>query len=125
MTAPRTPEQRRDADSRGREGEAEAAMFLTQQGWRVVAERVKTKAGEIDLIAKRTGLVAFVEVKWRARAASLGDAIDERRLARVAAAVEIVWQDYATLGEDIRIDVILLAPGRKPTHIENAWMPFG
>ena len=33
--------------------------------------------------------------------------------------------DYATDGEDIRIDVILLAPGRKPTHIENAWMPFG
>ena len=122
---PRTPKQRQEADQRGREGEAEAAMFLAQQGWRIVAERVKTKAGEIDLIAKRTGLVAFVEVKWRARAASLGDAIDERRLARVAAAVAIVWQDYATNGEDIRIDVILLAPGHKPTHIENAWMPFG
>jgi putative endonuclease len=121
----RTPEQRQEADSRGREGEAEAAMFLAQAGWRIVAERVKTKAGEIDLIAKRTGLVAFVEVKWRARAVSLADAIDERRLARVARAAEIVWQDYATQGEDIRIDVILLAPGRKPTHIENAWMPFG
>lgn len=125
MTAPRTPEQRRDADQRGREGEAAAAMFLAQQGWRIVAERVKTKAGEIDLIVKKAGLVAFVEVKWRARAASLGDAIDERRLARVARAVEMVWQDYACEGEDIRIDVILLAPGRKPTHIENAWMPFG
>jgi putative endonuclease len=124
MTA-RTPEQRHEADQRGREGEAEAAMFLVAQGWRVVAERVKTKAGEIDLIVRRPGLVAFVEVKWRARAATLGDAIDERRLARVARAVEIVWQDYATAGEDIRIDVILLAPGRKPTHIENAWMPFG
>jgi putative endonuclease len=119
----RTPEQRYDADQRGREGEAEAAMFLAAQGWRIVAERVRTRAGEIDLIARRTGLVAFVEVKWRARAASLGDAIDERRLKRVAAAVECVWQDYATQGEDIRIDVILLAPGRKPTHIENAWMP--
>ena len=125
MNPPRTPEQRHEADSRGREGEAEAAMFLAQAGWRIVAERVKTKAGEIDLIAKRTGLVAFVEVKWRARAASLVDAIDERRLVRVARAVEIVWQDYATQGEDIRIDVILLAPGRKPNHIENAWMPFG
>jgi putative endonuclease len=121
----RTPEERHAADQRGRQGEAEAAMFLAQQGWRILAERVKTKAGEIDLVAKRTGLVAFVEVKWRARAASLGDAIDERRLARVAAAVECVWQNYATEGEDIRIDVILLAPGRKPTHIENAWMPFG
>ncbi|WP_086735307.1 YraN family protein [Erythrobacter colymbi] len=125
MSAPRTPEERHAADQRGREGEAEAAMFLAQQGWRIMAERVKTKAGEIDLVAKKTGLVAFVEVKWRARSASLGDAIDERRLARVAAAVELVWQDYATAGEDIRIDVILLAPGRKPTHIENAWMPFG
>ena len=125
MTKPRTPEQRHEADSRGREGEAEAAMWLAQQGWRIVAERVKTKAGEIDLIAKRTGIVAFVEVKWRTRAAALGDAIDERRLARVAAAVEMVWQDYATDVEDIRIDVILLAPGHKPTHIENAWMPFG
>ena len=125
MSQSRTPEQRHEADQRGRQGEAEAAMWLAQQGWQIVAERVKTKAGEIDLIARRTGLIAFVEVKWRARAASLGDAIDERRLARVAAAVEMVWQDYATAGEDIRIDVILLAPGHKPTHIENAWMPFG
>ncbi|MCX9146215.1 YraN family protein [Erythrobacter sp. WG] len=121
----RTPEDRHEADARGREGEAEAAMFLAQAGWRIVAERVKTKAGEIDLIAKKTGLVAFVEVKWRARAADLGDAIDERRLARVAAAVEVVWQEYASEGEDIRIDVILLSPGRRPVHIENAWLPFG
>lgn len=125
MSQPRTPEQRHAADQRGRQGEAEAAMFLAQSGWRIVGERVKTRAGEIDLIARRSGLVAFVEVKWRARAASLADAIDERRLARVAAAVELVWQHYATGGEDIRIDVILLAPGHKPTHIENAWMPFG
>jgi putative endonuclease len=125
MSESRSPESRRDADQRGREGEAEAAVFLAQSGWRVVAKRVKTKAGEIDLIARRTGLVAFVEVKWRARSVALADAIDERRLKRVAAAVECVWQDYATDGEDIRIDVILLAPGRKPTHIENAWMPFG
>jgi len=121
----RTPDDRHEADARGREGEAEAAMFLAQKGWRIVAERVKTKAGEIDLIVRRTGLVAFVEVKWRARGADLGDAIDERRLARVAAAVEVVWQEYASEGEDIRIDVILLSPGRRPVHIENAWLPFG
>jgi putative endonuclease len=125
MTRERSTPERQEADSRGREGEAEAAMWLAQQGWRIVAERVKTKAGEIDLIAKRTGLVAFVEVKWRARAAALADAIDERRLTRVAKAAEIVAHEYATEGEDIRIDVILLAPDRKPTHIENAWMPFG
>lgn len=123
MIARRTPEQRRDADRKGREGEAEAAMWLAAQGWQIVATRVKTKAGEIDLVAHRPGLVAFVEVKWRARAASLADAIDERRLARVAAAAEAVMHLYATGGEDVRIDVILLAPGQRPHHIENAWMP--
>jgi putative endonuclease len=125
MMRERSTPERQDDDQRGREAEAQAAMWLTQQGWRIVAERVKTRAGEIDLIAKRPGLVAFVEVKWRARADSLGDAIDERRLTRVAKAAEVVAHEYATNGEDIRIDVILLAPGRKPTHIENAWMPFG
>ncbi|MDZ4275424.1 MAG: YraN family protein [Erythrobacter sp.] len=124
MTRERSTHVRREADQRGREGEAEAAMWLAQKGWRIIAERVKTKAGEIDLIARKSGLVAFVEVKWRARSAALADAIDERRLARVAKAAEIVAHEYATDGEDIRIDVILLAPGRQPTHIENAWMPF-
>ena len=111
------------ADQKGRDAEAQAAQWLMQQGWEVVAQRVKTKLGEIDLIAKKQGLVAFIEVKWRKRASDLADAIDERRLARVAAAVEVVAHEYALNGEDIRIDVILLAPGSRPRHIENAWMP--
>lgn len=116
-------EKRVIADRRGREGEAQAAQWLMQQGWKVVAERVKTKLGEIDLIARKPGLVAFIEVKWRKRAADLDTAIDERRLARVAAAVEAVAHEYACDGEDISIDVILLAPGSRPRHIPNAWMP--
>jgi putative endonuclease len=111
------------ADRKGREAEAQAAQFLMLKGFDVVAERRKTKAGEIDLIARRPGLVVFAEVKWRRKAADLDLAIDERRLARVAAAVELVAHEYAEGGEDIRIDVILLAPGSRPRHIENAWMP--
>lgn len=116
-------EKRIIADRKGREAEAQAAQFLMQQGLEIVAERRKTKLGEIDLIARKPGLVIFVEVKWRARKADLATAIDEHRLARVAAAVEAVAHEYAKQGEDIRIDVILLAPGTRPTHIENAWMP--
>lgn len=116
-------ERRIIADRKGREGEAEAARWLALQGWQIVAERVKTKAGEIDLIARKPGLTAFVEVKWRRRASDLDTAIDERRLVRVAAAVEVVACEYAEPGDDWRIDVILLAPGTSPRHIENAWMP--
>ncbi|MEM9084545.1 MAG: YraN family protein [Pseudomonadota bacterium] len=116
-------EKRVIADRKGREGEAEAARWLAEQGWEILAQRVKTKLGEIDLIARKEGLVAFVEVKWRRKAADLATAIDEHRLARVAAAVEMVAHEYAQHGDDIRVDVILLAPGAVPRHIANAWMP--
>lgn len=111
------------AEKSGREGERWAAFWLRAKGWRILATRVKTPRGEIDLIAKRGRVIAFVEVKWRRTSASLDIAIDERRLARVAAAVECVAHDYAIEGEDIRVDVILLAPGTLPRHIANAWMP--
>ena len=114
---------REKAERKGREGEAQAAQWLMQQGWRVLAERVKTPRGEIDLIARKGSVVAFVEVKWRARAGDLADAIDERRLTRVAAAAEIAAGDYAELGDDLTIDVILLAPGTRPRHIANAYQP--
>ena len=111
------------AEARGRKAEARAAEWLFGQGWEILGTRVKTKLGEIDLIAKREGLVAFVEVKWRARAEDLDTAIDEYRLRRVAAAVESVAHLYAAPGDDMRIDVILLAPRSPPRHIVNAWQP--
>ena len=114
---------RQIAEQRGREGETRAALWLTAKGWRILARRVKTPRGEIDLVARRGGMVAFVEVKWRRSRAALDTAIDAYRLARVAAAVECVAHDYAPDGEDIRIDVILLAPGCLPRHIANAWQP--
>ena len=114
---------RQRAEKRGREGETRAAMWLQVKGWTILDRRVKTPAGEIDIVARRGKLIAFVEVKWRKRKADLDHAIDEFRLSRVAAAAEAVAHRYALAGEDIRIDVILLAPGGLPRHIENAWMP--
>ena len=111
------------AERSGREGERRAALWLRAKGWSVLASRVKTPRGEIDLVVRRGTIVAFVEVKWRRNSSDLDLAIDERRLARVAAAVECVAHEYAQDGEDIRIDVILLAPGTLPRHIANAWMP--
>ncbi len=111
------------AERHGRKGERMAAIWLWLKGWRIVARRVKTPRGEIDLIVRRPGLVAFVEVKWRNRAQDLDYAIDEYRLRRVAAASECVAHEYMQAGDDMRIDVILLAPGVLPHHIANAWQP--
>ncbi len=111
------------AEKSGREGETRAALWLRAKGWQILDRRVKTAAGEIDLVARRGKVIAFVEVKWRRRRSDLDHAVDEYRLSRVAAAVEAVAHRYAQGGEDIRLDVILLAPGSFPRHIANAWQP--
>ncbi|MCW3849484.1 YraN family protein [Sphingomonas sp. LB-2] len=113
---------RRAAETSGRDGERRAAIWLWLKGWKILDRRVRTPAGEVDLVARKGNLVAFVEVKTRKTAAELDFAIDERRLARVAAAAEVLMPRYAGPGDDIRVDVILIAPRTLPRHIENAWM---
>ncbi|KQN92779.1 hypothetical protein ASE95_09005 [Sphingomonas sp. Leaf231] len=115
---------RRAAEEAGRRGERLAAWWLRLKGWQILDRRVRTPAGEVDLVARRGALIAFVEVKTRRTPAELDHAIDQRRLARVAAAAEVLMPRYATAGEDIRVDVILLAPGTRPRHIENAWIGY-
>lgn len=112
---------RRAAEKAGRKAEQWAAWWLRIKGWQILAVRIKTPRGEIDLVARRGRTIAFVEVKARKDEAELANAIDRRRLARVAAAAHILAPRYATRGEDVRIDVILLAPGRWPRHLANVW----
>lgn len=114
---------RRRAEQQGRRGESIAAWYLRFQGWRIIDRRVKTPRGEIDLVSRRGRTVCFVEVKWRANRAQLDLAIDEYRLRRVADAVNAVQARYCRAAENLRIDVLLLAPGSWPRHIVNAWMP--
>lgn len=112
---------RKEAEQRGRRAESMAAWWLRLHGWRILAQRVKTPRGEVDLVAKRGRLLAFVEVKARTTQDNLDQAIDHNRLRRVAAAADILYPQYATRGEDARIDVMLVAPGRLPVHLTNVW----
>ena len=114
---------RAEREARGRRGEWLAAWYLRLNGWRIVAQRIKTPRGEVDLIARRGRMVAFVEVKWRSSAKDLELAVDHYRLRRVAAAAEALAARYLRPGDDMRIDVLLLAPGRFPRHLVNVWLP--
>ena len=49
----------------GKEGEDQAARFLTKKGYRIVERNYRTRSGEIDLIALHDGAVVFIEVKTR------------------------------------------------------------
>lgn len=115
--------ERLKAERRGRQGETVAAWYLRLTGWRVLDRRVKTRRGEVDLVVRRGTTLCFVEVKWRRTAKELDTAIDAYRLRRVAEAAEALVSRYAKAGDDVRIDVILMTPGKWPRRIVNAWQP--
>lgn len=77
--------------------------------------------GEVDLVARRGRILAFVEVKARASEDSAAMALDQYRLRRVAVAAERLAPRFMRPGDDIRIDAIFLVPRRMPRHLANVW----
>lgn len=117
-----TRETRRRAYGRGRRAETLAAWWLRLKGYRVLARGFRVAAGEIDLIARRGRLLALVEVKARPSLAEARAAILPRQRERIARAAEVFLQRHPGLaGLDLRFDVVLLAPGRRPRHLADAW----
>jgi putative endonuclease len=112
---------RQRAERGGRRAEALAALWLQLKGWSVIGRRVRTPRGEVDLVARRGRVLAFVEVKARATAAEADLSLDDYRLRRVAAAAEALAPRYARPDDDIRIDAVYIVPRRLPRHIPNVW----
>ncbi|MBZ6377524.1 hypothetical protein B5C34_04490 [Pacificimonas flava] len=110
-------EDRRAAERRGRRAETTAAWFLRFKGYRILDRRVRVRAGEVDLVARRGATVVFVEVKARPDEAAADAAIAPGRLSRVRAAAEQLWPRYAEGAEGARIDAVILLPRRWPLHI--------
>ena len=89
--------------------EAAVAAALVRDGWTVLGQRLRTPAGEIDLVAERDGLLAFIEVKRRARLAEAAFALGPRQRARLIAAAEIVLAQNPGWGATgVRFDVVLV-----------------
>jgi putative endonuclease len=112
---------RRQAERGGRRAERLAAWWLRLKGWRILAVRARTSVGEVDLIARRGRVLAFVEVKARANDEAAGIALDDWRLRRVVSAAEALAPRYARPGDDVRIDAIFVVPRRLPRHMPNVW----
>ena len=110
---------RRRAERGGRRAESIAAFWLRLKGWRILARRVRTPVGEIDLVARRGRTIIFVEVKSRSTAEQAGIALDEWRLRRVAAAAEALLPRFARPDDEVRIDAVYVVPRRFPCHLAN------
>jgi putative endonuclease len=108
---------RRRAEQGGRRAETLAAWWLRLKGYAILARRVRTPVGEVDLVARRGGTLVFVEVKARATASDAALALDEYRLRRVAAAAEALAPRFSRPGDDIRIDAVIIVPRRLPRHL--------
>ena len=109
------------AEARGRKAETLAAWWLRLRGWRILAQRARVPGGEVDIVARRGRIVAFVEVKRRGSEEAAAWSLDQYRLRRVAVAAERLAPRFAREGDDIRIDGLFIVPGRLPRHLANVW----
>ena len=113
---------RKFAEGSGRRGEAVAALFLSLKGYRILARRVKTPVGEIDLIARRFGTTAFVEVKARQHRGEEAVALEAVNTSRISRAAQYYVSRHPALAQTpLRFDVIFLAPGTWPRHVKGAF----
>jgi putative endonuclease len=115
-------DERKAADRRGRDAEARAAQALAAEGWAVLARRVRTPAGELDLVAEREGLLAFVEVKARASLAEAAFALGPRQRTRLVAAAEAWMAENPAHGAaGVRFDVLLVDAEGRVRRIADAF----
>jgi putative endonuclease len=106
----------------GLSAESRAAMLLIAKGYWIAARRWKTPFGEIDIVARRRRALVFVEVKARDRADQAAEAVTERGRRRIIAAAELWLAHHPDDAQrEIRFDVMLVAPGRIPQHMVNAF----
>ena len=112
---------RKAAEKRGRRGELIALVLLACKGYRILGRRVKTRLGEIDLVAKSpSGVICFIEVKARPDQGLAAEAVGLRQRGRIvrAAGAYLVGRPAA-----VRFDVVTVIPGRFPHHLKDAWRP--
>lgn len=118
-----TLQKRRRAEDFGRLAEAGVAQAWAANGYEILARRLRTGAGEIDLVAADDETLVFIEVKARRSLAAAADAVTPRQQARLLEAAGIAlalnpdWERGAT-----RFDVALVSP-EGTRHIEDAIRP--
>jgi len=107
---------------RGRVSEWLAAAALLARGHRILARRFRTPYGEIDLVARKRNLVAFIEVKARASLDDAAYAVTPRQQQRIIDAAQawlMVHPEHAEF--ELRFDAMLIAPKRLPRHLLAAF----
>ncbi|MBI4495294.1 MAG: YraN family protein [Chloroflexi bacterium] len=111
----------------GRLGEAAARRYLESHGLRTLAQNVRTRYGELDLVCRAGEVFVFVEVKTRASGAAVGplEAISTAKAARLVRLAEAYLVEQSDGEVPWRIDVVAVEVDRNGrvaslVHIPNA-----
>ncbi len=111
------------ARAEGRAAEVLAAFWLMAHGWRILGFRLRLAGVEVDLAARRGGVLAVVEVKRRRSLDAALQAVGPVQQARLQRAGLALAERFR--GPDgpatVRLDLLALAPGRFPRHVPDAW----
>lgn len=110
------------AHTRGHDAEGRAEAALTRDGWQVLARRLRTPAGEIDLVADRDGITAVIEVKCRPTHTAAAFALQPKQQRRLIAAAEIALAEHPAWGRaGVRFDMMLVDAAGVVRRIADAF----
>lgn len=114
---------RKQHDERaGRQAETWAALFLRLKGYRILARRFKTPVGEIDLIARRGRLIAFIEVKKRFALDRALESVSARGRQRITRAAQWALSRHPEWhGAELRFDLVAIGRWGAIRHVRAAW----
>jgi len=116
---------RQAAESWGRWAERLCVWRLRLAGWRILARGYRMPVGEIDIIARRRGILALIEVKARSSWINAAESITPRQQRRIGQAARLfIAQHPAHAGLDLRFDAMLVVPWRLPRHLRQVWRPL-
>ena len=115
--------ERKAAERRVHRSESLAALWLRLKGYRILARRLKTHAGEIDLVAAAPfGPICFIEVKARVKARMAADSVGPGQQTRIARAAFLYLGGRPALARrGARFDIVAVGAGGLPVHHRDVW----
>ena len=110
----------------GNAGEEKAAQALLQEGYSIIERNYRTKGGEIDIIAYKNDIIAFVEVKTLPNGTSdmIQRELNYQKITRILKTSKRFLLNHRQYSNSyVRYDVIVIdMPGfERVYHIENAF----
>jgi putative endonuclease len=112
----------RTAHASGIAAEDAACAAIRADGWTILARRLRTKAGEVDMVAEKGGILAIIEVKSRPTLAEAAVALSVRQRARLLGACEIILGEHPDWGvKGVRFDILVVDAAGRVRRIADAF----